>query len=446
MKVILLSGGSGKRLWPLSNDVRSKQFLRVLPTNGGSLESMMQRMVRMIEGIVGRDSIVVATGKAQQDIITNQVGNDIHVVTEPERRDTFPAIALATAYVEKRLGCGRDETVVVVPCDPYTDEDYFETILKMGSAVANNAAELVLMGIRPTCPSTKFGYVVPQSETEGNDILKVKRFTEKPDETTAEKLIKENAFWNGGVFAFRLGYMTDITARYVEADSFDELRSRYAELPRISFDYEVAEKAQSVAIIPFGGKWKDLGTWNALSEELPTKTMGYAVIGDDTENTNIINELDIPVVCAGVSNVIAAATADGILIADKNVSEQIKELVGKVATRPMCEERRWGTYKVLSHTTFTDGFKILTKELRIKAGCNISYQRHSHRDEVWTFVDGCGTLVLDGVARQIARGDTVTIRKGMLHAVRAKDDLTFIEVQSGDILEENDIERFDWVW
>lgn len=407
---------------------------------------MMQRMVRMVDGIVGRDSIVIATGMAQQDIITNQVGTDIHVVTEPERRDTFPAIALATAYIEKSLKCGHNEVIVVVPCDPYTDEDYFETLVKMGKAVENDVAELVLMGIHPTCPSTKFGYVVPQSETAAYEPLKVRRFTEKPDEDIARGLIAENAFWNGGAFAFRLGYMSDITARYITAETFSELRLRYAELPKISFDYEVVEKAQSVAIIPFCGKWKDLGTWNALSEELPTKTIGNAVVAEDTVNTNAINELDIPMVCAGVSNVIAAATPDGILIADKNASEHIKDLVGRVAMRPMCEERRWGTYKVLSNTAFSDGFKTLTKELRIKAGCNISYQRHRHRDEVWTFVDGSGLLVLDGETKRIGRGDTVTIRKGTLHAVRADEELTFIEVQSGDVLEESDIERFDWDW
>jgi len=446
MQIILLSGGSGKRLWPLSNNTRSKQFLKLLTAPDGSKESMVQRVVRQLRESGIRDSITVATSQSQHDVIINQLGEDIPVVTEPERRDTFPAIALACSYLAYGQKCDTDEVVVVMPCDPYTEAGYFGTIRKMADAVDNGAAELVLMGIKPTYPSAKYGYVVPDTDVQDKDIFRVSRFTEKPDAATAQKFIAEGAFWNGGVFAFRLGYMMDIVARYMDADTFAEIRSCYGEFPKISFDYEVAEKARSVAVVPFAGEWKDLGTWNTLTDELSEHTIGNVVMDNESENTHVINELELPIMCIGARNLVISASNDGILVSDKSKSENIKTYADRLQHRPMFEERRWGEYKVMDSVEFPDGFKSLTKQLKIKAGKGISYQVHRHRDEVWTFVDGKGELVLDGVRSVVGRGDTVTIKKGVRHAVRAVSDLTFIEVQSGDLLVEEDIERFDWCW
>lgn len=446
MQIILLSGGSGKRLWPLSNNTRSKQFLKLLTAPDGSKESMVQRVVRQLRESGIRDSITVATSQSQHDVIINQLGEDIPVVTEPERRDTFPAIALACSYLAYGQKCDTDEVVVVMPCDPYTEAGYFGIIRRMADAVDNGAAELVLMGIKPTYPSAKYGYVIPDTDAQDKDIFRVSRFTEKPDTVTAEKFIAEGAFWNGGVFAFRLGYMMEIVARYMKAGTFAEIRSRYGEFPKISFDYEVAEKARSVAVVPFAGEWKDLGTWNTLTDELSEHTVGNVVMDNESENTHVINELELPVMCIGARNLVIAASNDGILISDKSKSENIKAYADHLQHRPMFEERRWGEYKVMDSIEFPDGFKSLTKQLKIKAGKGISYQVHRHRDEVWTFVDGKGELVLDGVRSVVGRGDTVTIKKGVRHAVRAVSDLTFIEVQSGDLLVEEDIERFAWDW
>ena len=213
MQIILLSGGSGKRLWPLSNNTRSKQFIKLLTAPDGSKESMVQRVVRQLRETGICDSITVATSQSQRDIIINQLGEEIPVVTEPERRDTFPAIALASSYLAYKRKCSTDEIIIVMPCDPYTETGYFETIRRIADAVKNNVAELVLMGINPTYPSAKYGYVVPVNDVQNKGIFQVSRFTEKPDMITAEKLISEGAFWNGGVFAFRLGYMTDFTCK-----------------------------------------------------------------------------------------------------------------------------------------------------------------------------------------------------------------------------------------
>lgn len=446
MQIILLSGGSGKRLWPLSNNTRSKQFLKLLPLPTGGRESMVQRVVRQLKETGVNGSITVATSITQRDVITNQLGEDVPVVTEPERRDTFPAIALACAFLAYEKKCCDDEIIVVMPCDPYTEVGYFKVIGDMAEAVRNNAAELVLMGIKPTYPSSKYGYVVPEKEGAAKRIRRVQRFIEKPDVATAEKFITEEAMWNGGVFTFRLGYMRNIIGKYIQSDDFNDIRSRYGELPKISFDYEVAEKAKSVAVIPFAGEWKDLGTWNNLTDELPDNGIGNVTMDDTCNNTHVINELALPIMCIGAQNMIVAASCDGIIISDKGKSENIKVYADRLQHRPMYEERRWGEYKVIDMTECPDGYKTLTKELTVRAGKNISYQMHRCRDEVWTFIEGEGKLVLDGKTSNISRGDTVIIKKGMMHAVKATTDLRFIEVQSGDLLAEEDIERFDWEW
>lgn len=448
MRVILLSGGSGKRLWPLSNNTRSKQFLKLLESPSGEVESMFQRMMRQLNETGVAESITIATSASQNDIITNQLGTTpADVVTEPNRRDTFPAIALSSAFLAMEKGCGRDEVVVVVPCDPYTEKGYFDTIIKMQEAVKDGKADLVLMGICPTYASTKFGYIVPQSANTNEGVLAVDRFTEKPDEEHAEQLIAEGAFWNGGVFAFRLGYMMDIVEKYVKAENFAELKSRYNELPKISFDYEVAEKAESVAVVPFKGMWKDLGTWNSLAEELPKPYSGYVIADEHTTDTCIINELDdMPIISVGAKDMIVAASPDGILVCAKDACEYQKPLVEKVKARPMYEERRWGMYKVIGNTTYPDGCRSLTKLLHLNAGCGISYQTHACREEVWTFVDGEGLLVLDGVVTKVTRGSVISIKAGVHHAVKALTDLEIIEVQLGTNLVEEDIVRYDWDW
>ena len=447
MQLILLSGGSGKRLWPLSNDTRSKQFLRVLQAPDGSCESMIQRVSRQIRQAGIADSLTFATGAAQRESIINQIGDSVNIVTEPERRDTFPAIALACGYLSREKQCSDDEVVVVMPCDVYTESGYFDTIARMAQAVEQGAADIVLMGIEPSCPSEKFGYIVPASDRQEGGWYKVERFTEKPDAARAAELLKTGAVWNGGVFAFRLGLLRELTERYVAAASFEELRSRYSEFPKISFDYEVVEKAASVAFVPYSGKWKDLGTWGTLCEELPSESQGNVVMGSANENVHVINELSTPLLCDGLKDAVVAVSPDGILVCSKDRSEKLKDMVSSIGGRPMYEERRWGTYRVIDVSTYSDGTQSLTKSLTLKAGKGISYQLHNHRSEVWTIAEGKGEFVLDGKRRPVSRGDVLDIPVGHKHALRATtEDLTFIEVQLGKPLIEEDIERFGWEW
>ena len=444
MQIILLSGGSGKRLWPLSNSTRSKQFLQLLQGPDGKKESMVQRVVRQIGESALEASVSIATSASQRDFIETQLGTTVDVVTEPERRETFPAIALSVSYLVSQKGCSRDEVVVVMPCDTYTEARYFDVVAQMVNLVEQNVANLVLMGVPAKHASADFGYVIPSSKD--TSYAKVERFIEKPTEKKAQELISQGAYWNGGVFAFRIGYMMDLVSQYVSTDSFTELRERYSELPKISFDYEVAEKAASVAVVSFNGKWKDLGDWNALVRELPKAAMGKVVMGSNAEGSTVINELSLPVVCDGVKNVVVAAGHDGILVCSKESSEYIKQYVDPIHMRPMFEERRWGTYRVLDDSRYADGSHSLTKSITLHPGKYISYQIHHHRTEVWTFVEGEGLFVLDGEVRRVKAGDTVIIPVEHYHSIRAITELTFIEVQMGNPLIEEDIERFDWDW
>lgn len=440
MNVVLLSGGSGTRLWPLSNDVRSKQFLKIFKTANGS-ESMAQRMYRMIKEADENSSVTIATSQIQVAQIKDQLGEKVGISIEPARRDTFPAIALACAYLSSK-GVGRDEAVVICPVDPYVESDYFDMLKKLSDEAAKGTANLTLMGIEPTYPSEKFGYIIPESK---DDIAKVSEFKEKPTKATAEEFISQGALWNGGVFAFKLGYVLDIAKSVLGSDDYKTLYEGYEELTKISFDYAVVEKEDSIAVMRFAGQWKDLGTWNTITEAMDDAYTGNVVAGE-CENTHVINELSLPVVTLGISDAVVVATPDGILVSDKESSAKLKDYVKK--QRPMYEKRVWGEYKVLDYCIHDDGNNSLTKHLVIKAGQHISYQVHQHRTEIWTFSEGYGDLIIDGKVTRIKRGDTAVITAGTRHAIKAADDmdLHIIEVQLGDELTEEDIERLDWNW
>ena len=334
MHVILLSGGSGTRLWPLSNAMRPKQFLQVLRDDEGMPESMVQRTVRLVKAQSAEASITVATSEDQVAAIKEQLSGDYALSVEPQRRDTAPAIMLGAAHLAWSQGASPDDAVVVMPIDTYADPAYYANVARLGRAVESNKADLVLLGVKPDHPSTKYGYIVPAS-TEG-EICDVSRFTEKPDKRTAEALISQGALWNCGVFAFKLGWLLKLVSTYSSATSYDDLRARYAELPKNSFDYEVVERAQSVCVIPHEGTWKDLGTWDALCEELSEHISGPATVDDaDAKDVHVINELDVPVVVAGISNAVVVVSSEGVLVASKSASSDIKGLVETASkTRP----------------------------------------------------------------------------------------------------------------
>ena len=226
MNIILLSGGSGKRLWPLSNDIRSKQFIKIFKSENNEYESMVQRVYRQIKKIDAEANIIIATAKTQVSAIHNQLDDGVSVSVEPCRRDTFPAIALATAYLHDMQGVSDEDTVVVCPVDPYVDEDYFEALKKLGEQAASGEANLVLMGIEPTYPSEKYGYIIPSSK---EIVSGVSTFKEKPDKETAQKYISQGALWNGGVFAYKLKFVLDKAQELIGFNQYEDLFSRSEE-------------------------------------------------------------------------------------------------------------------------------------------------------------------------------------------------------------------------
>ncbi len=239
MNIVLLSGGSGKRLWPLSNDVRSKQFIKIFKTGEDTYESMVQRVYRQIKAVDPQATVTIATSKTQVSAIHNQLGNEVGISVEPCRRDTFPAIALATAYLHDVLGIKEEEPVIVCPVDPYVNGDYFQAVKALGDQAAKGEANLVLMGIEPTYPSEKYGYIIPEHT---GALSPVSTFKEKPDAETAKAYILQGALWNGGVFAYRLGYVLEKAREIVGFAGYQDLFDRYHTLEKISFDYAVAEK------------------------------------------------------------------------------------------------------------------------------------------------------------------------------------------------------------
>jgi mannose-1-phosphate guanylyltransferase len=440
MNIVLLSGGSGKRLWPLSNDVRSKQFLRLLSDSEGNHESMVQRVYRQIIQAGIDANIVVATSATQVESIRGQLQKDVDIVVEPERRNTFPAIVLAASYLESRKKINPDETVIVLPVDPYVDVEYFETFKKMDEKVQEGNSDIVLMGIKPSYPSEKYGYIL-QGEN-GN----VTGFKEKPDEKTAKDMIKNGALWNAGVFAFKLKYLMEIADKYVNNRDFSYVVNNYSLLKKDSFDYEVVEHAERLSVVPYDGEWKDIGTWNTLTEEMKEESIGDTIMGEECVNTHVINELSIPVVALGTQNLVIAASQDGILVSDKHKSSYIKPYVENISNRPMYEERRWGEYKVYDYSQYADGTKSITKHVTINAGCAQDYQVHRYKDEVITVVNGSGELVIDGCLMKLSCGDTISVKRGQKHGIRAFQDLQIISVQIGDDVTEDDTEKLNWSW
>ncbi|MFT8872091.1 MAG: sugar phosphate nucleotidyltransferase [Sporolactobacillus sp.] len=441
MRLVLLSGGSGKRLWPLSNDARSKQFLRVLEDDDKQLRSMVQRVFNQLKRVGLEGSTVVATGKGQAEILQDQLGDEVPLIIEPERRDTFPAIALAAAYLYSVAEASLDDMVAVLPVDPYVDIDFFQRVLDLQPLLERSGAELALMGVKPTYPSEKYGYIVPKKYTAA-DYIEVDHFTEKPDRVHAEQLIAEQALWNCGVFAFRLGYVIDKLKALQLPLAYESLTADFAKLPKISFDYEVVEQAQNIVALSYDGFWKDLGTWNTLTEEMATQQIGRGIISEDCENTHLINELDLPVTVIGVSNAVVAVSPDGILVSDKDQSPRVKEVMKGFDQRPMFEERHWGSYRVLDFTSYVKNHEeVLTKKIQIKRGQNISYHSHRMRQEVWTIMRGRGQYAENGVIRSIKPGDVVIIKAGTLHAIFAEEPIDLIEVQMGSQLIEADIKR-----
>ncbi|MFX3632350.1 MAG: sugar phosphate nucleotidyltransferase [Candidatus Pristimantibacillus sp.] len=441
MKLVLLSGGSGKRLWPLSNDARSKQFLKVLEDDQSQLVSMVQRVWGQITASGLADSSYIATSQSQVEMMQKQIGQQVPLIIEPERRDTFAAIALTAAYLYSIKGTGLNEIIAVLPVDPYVEPHFFDVVKQLELAIQASNSELALIGVKPTYASSKYGYIIPFDENKTfspSQPQQVNYFVEKPSEETAAQLIEKQALWNCGVFAFKLGYIIQLLERRGYPIQYEELAKQYHTLPKISFDYEVVEQADHIIVLPYDGYWKDLGTWNTLTDEMKNRQIGKGIISEDSLNTHLINEIDIPVSILGVSNIVVAVSPDGILVTDKSASPRIKDFIN-YGQGPMFEERQWGWTRILDNQQYDDGRCVVTKRTLIVEGRNLSYQLHLHREEVWTIVKGEGEFVQNGNYMKVKAGNVLHIPMKSLHSIRAIKELEIIIVQTGKTAESSQI-------
>lgn len=436
MNIILLSGGSGKRLWPLSNDVRSKQFIRIFRKADGELESMVQRIYGQIKSVDQDATVTIATSKSQVSAIHNQLGMDVGISVEPCRRDTFAAIALATAYLHDVKKVPENEAVVVCPVDPYVEDGYFKTLEQMCKAAEEGDKNLVLMGIEPTYPSEKYGYIKPKTTESGEQSW---GFTEKPDKAKAQEYIDEGALWNGGVFAYKLSYVLNKSKELLGTADYDTLFSTYDTLKKISFDYAVVEAEKSIDVLKYSGTWKDLGTWNTLTEAMEEAVIGDARLNDTCENVSVINELGVPILVMGGRDIVVSASPEGILVSDKEQSSYIKPFVDAIDQQIMFAEKSWGSYRVLD---VEEG--SMTVKVTLNPGHRMNYHSHDRRDEVWNVISGTGKAIVDGMEQLVKPGDVITMSAGCKHTVIADDEgLQLIEVQIGEGISVSDKHKFN---
>lgn len=429
MNIILLSGGSGKRLWPLSNDVRSKQFIKLFK-NGDAYESMVQRVYRQLKKVDENSNITIATSKTQVSVIHNQLGDNVSVSVEPCRRDTFPAIALSTAYLHYVKNVSLDDSVVVCPVDPYVEDSYFECIKDIYEYSCTGQSNLTLMGIAPTEPSEKFGYIMPKTNGQ---ISQVDSFKEKPSEELAKEYIEKGGLWNGGVFAYKIGYLLDKAHELIDFTDYYDLFNKYDTLTKISFDYAVVEKEKNISVIKYKGMWEDLGTWNTFAKAMSENSIGNVIMDDHCQNTQVINELDLPILCKGLKDMIVSASADGILVSDKDQSVDIKEYVNSIQQPIMFAEKSWGEYKVIDVED-----ESLTIKVSLKKGNKMNYHSHQYRDEVWTIINGVGIATVNDRDYVLNSGDTIKLPRNCKHTIYAETDLQLIEVQSGKDISKKD--------
>ena len=460
MNIVLLSGGSGKRLWPLSNDVRSKQFIKIFkkpeavqtcnageghPAHVGGhdsnayveniYESMLQRVYRQIRTVDPEAAVTIATSKSQVSAIHNQIGGEVGISVEPCRRDTFPAIALATAYLHDVQGIPKEEAVVVCPVDPYVKDDYFVALKQLWELAQKGTANLVLMGIQPTYPCEKYGYIIPVT---ADNVSKVSTFKEKPDTVTAQTYIDQGGLWNGGVFAFKLSYILERAHQLIDFTDYADLFSKYDTLDKTSFDYAVAEHEPDIAVMRFNGEWKDLGTWNTLTEAMEESVIGDVRLNGTCRNVHAINELGIPVLAMGLQDVVISASPEGILVTDKEQSSYIKPFVDAIHRQVMFAEKSWGSFRVLDVEE-----KSMTIKVTLNPGHRMNYHSHERRDEVWTVISGKGRTVVDGMEQPVKAGDVITMQAGCRHTVIADAMLQLVEVQLGEDISVSDKQKYE---
>ncbi|GAB4415735.1 MAG: mannose-1-phosphate guanylyltransferase/mannose-6-phosphate isomerase [Thermodesulfovibrionales bacterium] len=455
MKAVILAGGSGTRLWPLSRQNYPKQFLKL---NGG--RSLLQQTVeRLLKLLHPEDIIIITNGDykfhvmADLDAISPALSKDM--ILEPVRRNTAPAIALALKYCIEKLQCDEDEVLLVSPADHIInpDEPFIEYV-KRAEVIAKEGY-IVTFGVKPLKPETGYGYIKVRSEEKG--YFHIERFTEKPDLETAKRYLNDgNYLWNSGMFAFCIRTISE-EFKHSAPDifsmlnmNFEGLLEKFSDMPDISIDYAVMEKSDRVVTIPLDIYWNDIGSWDSIFEGFEKNRDRNVILGDvitiDTKNTLVLADRGL-IAAVGLKNLFIIKSDDAILIAKRGESQRVKEIVDILKSKKRIEAeehktiyRPWGEYTVLE-----EGVRYKIKRIVVKPEERLSLQMHHHRSEHWVVVKGTARVTIGGREIYIHENESAYVPKSTPHRLEnpGKVPLEIIEVQNGEYVGEDDIKRFD---
>ncbi|MFZ5998484.1 MAG: mannose-1-phosphate guanylyltransferase/mannose-6-phosphate isomerase [Nitrospirota bacterium] len=466
MKVFILAGGSGTRLWPLSRKHYPKQFLKL---NGDA--SLLQQTARRVSGAVRPEDIVIITNSdykfhVRSDMSTlfsDHPEHNVHILLEPAGRNTAPAIALGIKFCMERLGSKGDEVVFVSPSDHIIKPaERFPEYMMRAEDVAQEGF-IVTFGIKPYRPETGYGYIKAgkdRGKGTGTEVYSVEEFTEKPELETAQRYISEGGyFWNSGMFAFRIDTMLEELGAYAPQiremcnKPFDEMAASFTQMPDISIDYAVAEKSKRVVTLPLDCYWNDIGSWDALCEVLSKDPDGNIALGNiltvDTKDSLIIGNKRL-ISTIGLEGHLIIETDDAILIAKKGEAQKVKDVVKVLqeSGRKEVEEhvttyRPWGSYTILE-----EGPRYKIKRIVVNPGAKLSLQMHYHRSEHWVVVTGAAKVTIGDKEIFVHENESAYVPKSTLHRLEnpGRVPLEIIEVQNGEYVGEDDIQRIEDVY